>query len=127
MSRSKKRQKKKIIAQKSIVGQGKIQEPIIPEELIITAPEPQAIQQIQIEPEVLYWMNTENVMNTLDQREYQYLDPTWKKQYSYDDTSKNGFTIDYLFNELLKNDIDNLVINEDMFPSFCKLAKISSI
>ena len=63
-----------------------------------------------------------NALCQLDEDEYQSLDETWKDEYSHDDTDKISFTIDYLFNDLLANDADNILIYPEMVDSFYKLA-----
>lgn len=59
------------------------------------------------------------------ERKYEYVKPIQKKNYSYEDSDKNIFVVDHLFNELLKNDVHDIV-KPEMLESFRKLAKQNS-
>ncbi|XWV25245.1 hypothetical protein QJ856_gp0527 [Tupanvirus deep ocean] len=62
-----------------------------------------------------------NELYRLSKEEYENLDTSWKKAYTYDDTSKNGFVVDYVFNELLNKD-DSVYLKPEMLNSFRDLA-----
>ena len=52
--------------------------------------------------------------------EYEKLPEIWRSSYSYMESCTNGFTVDYLFNQLLENDRHD-IIKQNMFDSFNKL------
>lgn len=58
----------------------------------------------------------------ISEDEYEFLDEELKESYSYEETAKNIFVVDYLFNELLKDDI----IQPEMLDSFRDLAEQTS-
>ena len=68
-----------------------------------------------------------NKKYTLPKEEYEDLDYELQQEYSYDDTTKNVFHVDYLFNELLKSDEKNTYIKPDMIESFEQLVKHTSM
>ena len=74
------------------------------------------------------WLNkhTLNDSYKITMEQYNELDESWKEHYSFNDISKNIFTIDYLFNELLEFDKDNIFIRPEMINSFRKLAIVTS-
>ena len=55
-------------------------------------------------------------------KEYENMDPAIRFQYSYKDTIYDLFTVDYLFNCLLRNDKSNMAINPEMIEQFRNLA-----
>jgi len=55
-------------------------------------------------------------------KEYENMDPAIRFQYSYKDTIYDLFTVDYLFNCLLRNDKSNMAINPGMIEQFRNLA-----
>lgn len=67
------------------------------------------------------WLNNRS-KELMNEEEYQSLDPQLKKYYKYNDTSKNIFIVDYLFNSLLKEDQNNKYIKPYMLESFRDLA-----
>ncbi|XWV26505.1 hypothetical protein QJ857_gp0564 [Tupanvirus soda lake] len=66
-----------------------------------------------------------NELYKLSKEEYEKLDPSWKKAYTYNDACKNGFVVDYVFNELLNQD-NNVFIRPEMLNSFRSLALSTS-
>jgi len=74
------------------------------------------------------WLNQkmQNALYKLTPTEYSTLHSELRKNVSYDDTQKNIFNIDYLFNELLEHDPTNTIIKPEMINSFRKLALITS-
>ena len=71
------------------------------------------------------WLNCRTGNDSLTEDEYNKLDLVWKEHYSYQDTGKNRFTVDYLFSQLLENDTNEL-INPEMLASFRNLAYSTS-
>jgi len=71
-----------------------------------------------------FWLKKcmNNLSYRISEEEYNLLHPSWKEIYSYTDTSKNIFIVDYLFNEMLMNDSANLVIKPNMLNSFRNFA-----
>ncbi len=68
-----------------------------------------------------YWLNKmEN--EKLSEQEYQHLSNSLTEKYSVDDTSTNRFVVDYIFDQLLQVDSENLLINPQMIDSFKNLA-----
>lgn len=65
--------------------------------------------------------NVRDELYELSSDEYHHLDPYMQTKYSYYQSKENAFAMDYLFNELLQNDV-NGHIHESMYASFKKLA-----
>lgn len=74
------------------------------------------------------WLNrvSHNNLYKLNKFEYESLDPSWKKYYSYGDVIKNNFAIEYLFNDMLIFDKQNILIKPNMLNSFKKMATKTS-
>jgi hypothetical protein len=69
---------------------------------------------------------TDNDLYCITEKDYDNLDPFWRERYSYRDTAKNNFTVEYLFNEILSHDDNNMIILPEMKSSFKKLAVVTS-
>lgn len=71
-----------------------------------------------------YWLGVKshNPLYQIDEDDYNTLDEDLSTRYTRDDTDKNIFTIEYLFNDLMNNDVDNSLILPNMVESFKKLA-----
>lgn len=55
-------------------------------------------------------------------KEYNSLDITWRNTYTFDDTCKHVFVIDFLFNKLCSKEENCNLIRPDMLESFLELA-----
>lgn len=75
-----------------------------------------------------YWLNKRpiNELYILSHREYNSLPLYWRNEYSLEDSTKNLFVVDYIFQKLLEYDKKN-IIQPQMFRSFCQLAKKTSL
>lgn len=71
-----------------------------------------------------YWLHkkSENCLYQLDEDDYHKLDSYWQDNYTLDDTRRYIFAIEYLFNDLLENDENSILISPNMDKSFRKLA-----
>jgi hypothetical protein len=74
-----------------------------------------------------FWLNKKtNSLHKLTKKEYDMLNTSWKDNYSLNDTNKNKFVVDYLFNELLSENNNKTYITPDMYNSFKKMAFYTS-
>lgn len=73
------------------------------------------------------WLNSriKNEIYAINRNEFNSLNPSFTKNYRFSDTNKNSFVVDYVFNELLKND-SHYIVNQGMFDSFKELAYYTS-
>lgn len=75
------------------------------------------------------WVNKvcTNELYKITEDEYVRLPNVIKQRYKYDDINKNGFFVDYLFNELITSTSNTGIIKSDMIKSFLKLVIQTSI
>lgn len=70
------------------------------------------------------WINklSTNELYTLTEHEYDCLPYHLKEKYDYASINKNGFYVDYLFNELMISGSGTGLIRPDMIKSFLELS-----